>query len=122
MNGLYDLPNLVRNPGAKHAQWKQEYGDFIRAAFGDDEIVWKEVSPISVQNWVEEWGRKDGRIILVQSKEDSLVPYWQTENMREALKQSNIDVSEMEDWHDHDEIWEKGDRLAEIVAEAIRKI
>jgi len=122
LNGLYDLPTLIRDPGEKYAQLIPVYAEFTRGAFGEDEKVWREVSPVSVKDWVKEWGRPDGNPVLVQSKEDTLVPYRQLEDIMMALKESGVKVVEMGAAGDHDELWEKGDRLAEIVQEVVERM
>jgi acetyl esterase/lipase len=121
LNGLYDMPTLIREPGEKHAHLGSLYETFTRLAFGDDEKVWSEISPISVEDWASEWveGKK---IFLVQSKEDSLVPYRQTADMKEALessKASGCASSELEAGGDHNDLWKEGGRLAEIIAEVV---
>jgi hypothetical protein len=121
LNGLYDMPTLIREPGEKHASLQSLYEAFTRLAFGDDEKVWSEISPISVGDWGKEWveGKK---VFLVQSKEDSLVPYRQTADMREALERSKASgcaLVELEAGGDHNDLWKEGGRLAEIVAEVV---
>lgn len=122
LNGLYDLPTLIRDPGEKHAAWKWIYEELTRGAFGDDEKTWYEASPVSVKDRVREWGQKDGRVFLVQSKEDSLVPYRQLEDFLsswQSSRASGVEVTELPASGDHDEMWEKADRMAEIVAEVL---
>ena len=125
LNGLYDLPTLIRDAGEKHARWSKIYEEFIRSAFGDEEKVWYDASPIAVQDWVSEWGRKDGKVVLVQSKEDSLVPYRQLQDFLSAWRNAQVqgvDVVEVAASGDHDELWEIGDRLAEIVVEVVNEV
>lgn len=90
LNGLYDLPTLIRESGEKHAHLLTEYEAFTRAAFGEDEIIWQHVSPISIKDWAQEWGRSDGTVVLVQSQEDSLVPYWQLVKQLKAHESSKL--------------------------------
>lgn len=125
LNGLYDLPGLVHNPGEKHARWSDIYAEFTTGAFGADETVWRQVSPFYVRDWVVEWGRADAKVVLVQSREDTLVPYRQLEGMMttlEAEKAKGLEVLEMAASGDHTELWEKGDRLAEIIEEVIKML
>ncbi|EPE35129.1 alpha/beta-Hydrolase [Glarea lozoyensis ATCC 20868] len=123
LNGLYDMPTLIREPGEKHAHLQGVYETFTRLAFGDDERVWEEISPISVGDWEGEW--KGKLVVLVQSKEDSLVPYRQLVDMKDKLEKSRgkgLVVSEMEAGGDHNDLWKEGERLAEIVTEVVVKL
>lgn len=125
LDGIYDLPGLIRDPGGKHARWIPEYEAFTREAFGDDEKAWFEVSPVYVKDWVGEWGRNDGKVALVQSRDDTLVPYRQLEGMREALKPAvaaGVDVFELSASGDHDALWETGDQIASIVVEVLGRL
>ena len=125
LNGLYDLPELINDPGEKHASLIPIYEEFTRGAFGDDEKVWHDVSPISVRDWVKEWETNKGKVVLVQSKEDTLVPYRQLEDMWKVLepsKSAGLDLSELPASHDHNELWSRGDRLAAIVVEVVKKL
>jgi predicted esterase len=124
LNGLYDMPTLIREPGEKHAHLQGVYETFTRLAFGDDESVWQEISPVSVGDWKSEWA-EGTKVVLVQSKEDSLVPYRQLVDMRDALersKGSDLALSEMDAGGDHNDLWKEGERLAEIVIEVVRKL
>lgn len=115
------MPSLLRDPGPKHAHLKDAYEEFTRVAFGEDQAVWQTMCPISVENWKQEWSEGE-KFVFVQSREDSLVPYWQTERMKTALLKSKgeaLVVRELEAGGDHDELWGKGDRLAEIVVEVV---
>ena len=60
---------------------------------------------------------------MVQSKEDTLVPYRQLEDMKAKLESSNasgIRLKELDAGGDHNDIWKEGHRLAEIVAEVMK--
>ncbi|KAK8189935.1 Alpha/Beta hydrolase protein [Phyllosticta capitalensis] len=124
LDGLYDMPGIIKEPGEKHAALKDVYDSFTRGAFGDDEAVWHTISPVSVENWKAEW--KEGtRVVLTQSKEDSLVPYEQTTKMLAMLTLSRslgLQIKEVPCGGDHNELWQKGDRLAEIVADVVEEI
>jgi acetyl esterase/lipase len=124
LNGLYDMPSLINLPGEKHAHLKALYEVFTRLAFSDDKTVWQDISPVFVNDWKEEW--KEGKkVVLVQSKEDSLVPYAQTEDMKRSLEKSRgegLEVSEMEAGGDHNDLWKEGSRLAEIIVEVVESL
>lgn len=126
LNGLYDFPSLVRDPGHKHAWLKDDYRTFIRGAFGDAEEVWRRTSPALVQSWSTEWNTVEGRkTILVQSQEDSLVPYGQLEALIEALQRSkstDLQICEIMASGDHNDLWLQGKRLAEILSKVICSI
>jgi len=122
LNGLYDLPNLIKNSGEKHKHLVPVYEDFTRMAFGDDEKVWHDISPIAVSDWTSEW-TEGTKAYIVQSKADSLVPYNQLEGIQQNLQASKgpgLEVIELEAGGDHNDLWEKGDRLAEIVTEVMK--
>lgn len=122
LDGLYDLPGLIKDPGEKHARWIPEYEAFTRDAFGDDEETWRQVSPIYVKDWVGEWGRSTGMVVLVQSHDDTLVPYRQLAGFHETLKPAmaaGVDVIELPATCDHDALWETGDQIARIIVEAL---
>lgn len=124
LDGLYDMPAIIADPGPNHEPLKGVYDSFTRGAFGDDEAVWHAISPVSVENWKAEWNEGE-RVVLAQSKDDSLVPYEQTTKMRAMLTLSRsmkLRIREMECGGDHDELWQKGHRLAEIVASAVEDV
>ncbi|KAK4186109.1 Alpha/Beta hydrolase protein [Podospora australis] len=115
LNGLYDLYGFITAPPAKYAGLRDAYEEFVSGAFGEDRDVWKKACPATAEKWADEW--KGGkRVVLVQSREDTLVPYDQLEKMGAYLsKSSSLDIKEMQAGGDHDDIWQKGDRLAEIL-------
>lgn len=122
LNGLYDLAHFLDHPDESHASLVPVYDAFTRGAFGDDENVWKQVCPTDVDDWSKEW--PEGKVIyVVQSKEDGLVPYSQTELMKQRLAEtSTVEVRELEAGGDHNDLWGKGTRLAEILLEVVRSI
>ncbi|KAM7208516.1 Alpha/Beta hydrolase fold [Naviculisporaceae sp. PSN 640] len=122
VNGLYDLAGFIANPPAKFKDLRDAYEEFTRGAFGDDKAAWKAACPATASAWPHEW--KDGtRVILVQSRGDSLVPYDQLEGMRAYLEaESSLHVEELEAGGEHDQIWEEGDRLAQLCSEAVSRL
>lgn len=121
LNGLYDMPKLIKSPGDKHEKLAPVYTAFMKLAFGADEKVWHDICPASVDNWAEEW-EEGTEIILAQSLEDVLVPYFQTEDMLRRLnasKSEHLVVREVQSTGDHNFLWEDGKRLAKIILEAV---
>ena len=124
LNGIYDMPNLIKNPKEKHKELSPLYEAFTRLAFGDNEKEWHDFSPIAVGDWASEWSER-AKAFLVQSHEDTLVPYNQLEGMQKQLQKSKgagLEDIELEAGGDHNDLWKKGDRLAEIVAEAVKSL
>ncbi|KAK2590955.1 hypothetical protein QQS21_011351 [Conoideocrella luteorostrata] len=124
LNGLYAMPELVEKPGGKHDQYRDLYEQFTQSAFGPNKELWAFISPASVKDWAMEW--PDGKyVMLVQSHEDSLVPFGQVERMMDSLlnsKQDRLEIELLEGYGDHDDIWEKGTLFAEVLAQAIGKL
>ena len=120
LNGLYDLEGFVANPPASHADLAEGYEEFTRGAFGPDRAVWRAACPATAQGWVPEW-KRGRKVVLVQSREDTLVPYEQLDSMRGYLVAAHAPfaVEELTAGGDHDEIWQKGTRLAEIYEEVL---
>ncbi|KAK1782950.1 Alpha/Beta hydrolase protein [Copromyces sp. CBS 386.78] len=129
LNGLYDLAGFIDNPPKGYERLREAYREFVTGAFGSDEKVWREACPASAERWLGQWklGHGEGKrkVVLVQSLEDSLVPVEQTELMAAYLEKENEQLDEdnkievavlMEKkGGDHDEIWQRGDRLGEIL-------
>jgi hypothetical protein len=68
----------------------------------------------------EAWKTAGRRVVLVQSKGDTLVPRSQLEGMRRALEREGIEVREMEAEAEHDELWGKGEgRMADILWDVV---
>ena len=132
-NGLYDLAGFIADPPAGYEGLKEPYRGFVRNAFGEDENVWMEACPASAESWVAEWKLSEGegrrKVVLVQSLEDSLVPVEQTEKMAGYLESENekekednkveVVVLREEEGGDHNEVWERGDSLAEILVKVL---
>ncbi|VBB78181.1 Putative protein of unknown function [Podospora comata] len=119
LNGLYDLAGFITMPPPEYAGLRDAYEEFTRGAFGDDKTVWKDACPATADDWTSEW-QEGKQVVLAQSREDSLVPYAQLEKMGAYLsKSSSLNIREMEAGGDHDDIWKKGDRLAEILYDVV---
>ncbi|KAJ4303290.1 hypothetical protein N0V90_002183 [Kalmusia sp. IMI 367209] len=91
LNGLYDLPGLVHDLGATHAQLSDEYARILGQAFGCDEELWMQASPegFDIAGIAErvERGEAPKLILLDQSTEDQLVPMSQMKRMKAKLEQ-----------------------------------
>ncbi|KAK0747457.1 Alpha/Beta hydrolase protein [Apiosordaria backusii] len=119
LNGLYDLAGFITMPPPDYAGLGDAYEEFTRGAFGDDEKVWQDACPATADDWTSEW-QEGKQVVLAQSRDDSLVPYGQLEKMGAYLsKSSSLHIREMEAGGDHDDIWKKGDRLAEILYDVV---
>jgi acetyl esterase/lipase len=130
-NGLYDLAGFIRAPPEGYGHLREGYREFVEGAFGGDEKVWGAVCPATAEGgWVREWvgdgdegeGKKKGVVVLVQSREDTLVPWRQVEVMRACLEREGsgrVDVRVLEAEGDHNEIWQDGRRMAEVLWEVV---
>ncbi|KAJ4112165.1 hypothetical protein NW768_011744 [Fusarium equiseti] len=119
LNGLYDLAAFIDNPPDSHKPLKPVYVEFTKNAFGDNTEVWKASFPTVVLDWQAEW--PEGKAVFIaQSKEDSLVPYSQTELMRAHLERnSTLEIIEMAASGDHNDLWKTADEIVEIMKRAI---
>ncbi|KZZ97495.1 hypothetical protein AAL_03459 [Moelleriella libera RCEF 2490] len=124
LNGLYDMPQLCHNPGGVYNDYRDSYEEITRGAFGDDERAWAAVSPALVEDWAAEW--PEGKcVLLMQSPQDSLVPFAQAEGMRDSLRKTmgpGLRVELVDGYGDHDDTWEKGTLLAEGISRAIKEM
>ncbi|KAF4345175.1 kynurenine formamidase [Fusarium beomiforme] len=122
LNGLYDLATFINSPPESHQQLQSLYTDFTKNAFGNDEAVWKAVCPTSITDWNTEW--PEGKVVVIaQSKEDGLVPYAQTELMKDHLsKTSTLKVIEMKASGDHNDLWKQADEIKDIIKCAIEHV
>ena len=127
LNGLFDLPRLIHEPGT-HAHLKDVYTAIVRNAFGDDEEVWRKVSPalfdikMLVSRLLER--KMPELVVLAQSKEDQLVPMNQTESIEAALEHTQVDGSGKTNLSlkrstkitgQHDDCWKEGREIADMV-------
>lgn len=122
LNGLYNLPKLIQDPGEKHKQLVPIYESFMKLAFGDSHHAWHSVSPCSVQDWIKPWG-SGNKVILAQSKEDTLVPYAQTQEMLDVFQpnvRNGLLVEEKTIDGDHNDIWVNGDQLAALIGKVVK--
>lgn len=139
VNGLYNLSGFIESPPRRWKGLREGYEEFVRGAFGPDRKVWTEIGPAScARGWGREWAGKEeadreGRrrrsrkmVVLVQSWEDGLVPYDQTEWMRRRCEEEEgvevVAEENGEGWGDHDEVWERGDRLAGLLRRIVKEL
>lgn len=80
VEGIYDLVDL--------ADEYPDYAGFISGAFSEDKETWKDASP----TWISrEWaGYADykGKIVLIQSDDDELLSWRQTQDFKEVVDAS----------------------------------
>ncbi|KAK4251980.1 hypothetical protein C7999DRAFT_10284 [Corynascus novoguineensis] len=105
--------------------------------------AWRAVCPATADGaWVGEWlgeeeeeddneesegGKRGGKeeekkgvVVLVQSREDTLVPWRQVEVMRARLEwEARVEVRVLEAGGDHDDLWKDGRRIAEVLWELV---
>ncbi|KHO01788.1 uncharacterized protein MAM_00789 [Metarhizium album ARSEF 1941] len=121
LNGLYDMPKMVTDPGHGYSQYRELYRQFTSSAFGPDEHVWRAISPVYMENWAEEW--PEGRhVFVVQSRGDTLVPFSQAEALEASLLKSGgrrLRVQLLEGRGDHYDIVKQGKFFAEILTRSI---
>ncbi|KAE8325091.1 Alpha/Beta hydrolase protein [Aspergillus sergii] len=125
--GIYDLKKFRDTHKEIPA-----YQEIVEGAFGDDEAAWDAVSPAVVKgaDGIEGGWTHGSFAILAHSSDDSLVDDTQDEAMDAALidgwwKLQSEDklrcVTRMPLEGEHDECWEQGDGLAEVIGYAIEK-
>jgi acetyl esterase/lipase len=124
--GIYDL-RLLRD---SHAD-VPAYQAFLHDAFGPDEAIWDRVSPARYEGFGEAWKAGGiGKVVaLATSAGDELVDGEQLEAMKRRLGEltlgdGNVKVVMWDKRLEgaHDEIWERGEGIAEIVALVIKEL
>jgi len=78
VEGIYDIPGLIEE--------YPKYRDFVEAAMGSDESVWKEASPTTILDKLGKEFKLD--VLLIQSREDELLSSRQTDRMLEILREN----------------------------------
>ncbi|KAF2240550.1 hypothetical protein BU26DRAFT_389510, partial [Trematosphaeria pertusa] len=136
--GIYSLPLLLANHTAPPAVGKT-YRDIVAGAFGPDSAststtapsVYAVASPISGAYSAAAW--PSGRlVVLAHSPEDELVEEEQREVMARRLGEEGWEDGEKgqtgrrvlgrELRGGHDEVWEEGVQVAELVAEIVGRL
>jgi kynurenine formamidase len=119
--GLYDLPGLVKRYG-------DGYRGFIAGAFGEDEEVWKKMSPAHFQEkWIEDnrtYNRLCHLVVLGWSPDDELVDGAEIDVMEEVLRKSYFGVTKA--YRDlegsHDGIVEDGEEIAKVLVRTVEEL
>ncbi|KAJ4296394.1 hypothetical protein N0V90_006439 [Kalmusia sp. IMI 367209] len=128
--GIYDVPLFLEShtPPRCPADIAAIYADIVRGAFGEDEGVYAEASPVK--------GKLVGDyVVLGWSAEDVLVEKEQRDNMlkrylekgwvrkgdeAEAGSEKVVEVRDLTGGHD--EVWEDGRQIAGLVAEVVERL
>jgi kynurenine formamidase len=113
VEGVYDL-QLLRNTFRQYPI----YQEFIEGAFGADESIWKQVSPVNGQ-YGRAWPKKK-LVVLAHSPEDNLVDGIQTADMANTLKTQGVKVELVKLRGDHDEIWQRGHQMSKAIEETLK--
>ncbi|KAK9450678.1 Alpha/Beta hydrolase protein [Limtongia smithiae] len=107
VEGIYDLLELGREYPA--------YREFLGQAFGEDDQLWDEASPSSLQ-WRQLRDESSAKIVLIQSLQDQLLSIHQTEEFACVLQEAGWDVEFLKiNGGTHDETVES-DALYNVVA------
>jgi acetyl esterase/lipase len=114
--GIYDIPNLVK------VHTHPAYRQFVVSAFGDEESVWRKVSPCYMDPglWLT-----SKEVVISHSLEDELVGQDQAEAMLNCLRSTKT-------WQGqarfvtvegaHDSIWSEGHAMAQLIESALAGI
>ncbi|MCJ1382139.1 hypothetical protein MMC17_005251 [Xylographa soralifera] len=121
VEGIYDQFQLKET--YKHSEYAAVYQEFLEGAFGKDEREWSKASPGNA-DFAHSW--KTGKLaVLAWSKDDELVDELQLVTMRKTLhegKNENRRDVMIQLTGKHDEIWESGAQLANIIQFALHEL
>ena len=121
VEGIYDQFQLKES--YKKSEFAAIYREFLEGAFGEDETEWYKASP-SNADFTHSW--PNGRlIVLAWSKDDELVDERQLFIMRRSLQEQKNEKRTDMIVHvsgNHDEIWQNGTQLANVVKFALRRL
>jgi|SRR5688572_18254165 pimeloyl-ACP methyl ester carboxylesterase len=118
ISGVYDFPGLVtRFEGVRDGL----YRSFVTGAYGSDVQLWKEVSPV---NYRGKFSWPGGiAAILAWSPEDTVIDELEIDCMVRKMKRDGTPVAVIKDLTgEHDVVWEQGDQVARLIAEALAHI
>lgn len=119
IEGMYDMTGL-------NARFRDEYRGMISGAFGGDEDVWIQVSPACFRgSFRENWG--DGvekkTVVLAWSPDDLWIDMAEIDAMEKALDEDGVNVVAYRGLKGgHDEIWEDGTYVANILIRTIEEL
>jgi kynurenine formamidase len=136
LEGIYDLPHLNQT----HSD-QPFYAQFLTEAFGSDEKIWKEASPVNGQfqpaftNGGMKW------VVIAHSDEDELVEWEQASMIRESLHRQGWRIPTVEGDEGesdessqgklltilklhgtHDQIWSEANGLRTAIETALQNI
>lgn len=129
LEGIYDIPLLLQNhtPPACPPSISQIYYDIVQGAFGDAS-TYSAVSPVSGKYEMESWA--DGRlVVLAHSPDDELVEEEQRVVLLKRLEKDGwargkgervLELKNLKGGHD--EIWEEGTQIAQLIAEVVSRL
>jgi kynurenine formamidase len=137
LEGIYDLPLLVQT----HID-QPVYAGFVTSAFGPDENIWKEASPISGQ-YHPAFHRGGMKVVVLgHSTEDELVEWEQVRVLRRSLERQGWDIPGIAEAGEprtaaggcdkqlvlvqlkgsHDEVWSEGTGVRTAIEVAVRML
>lgn len=128
VEGIYDL-RALRDTFKEYLI----YQEFIEAAFGSDENIWDGASPAKVEGQAGiEGGWANGRLaVLAHSEADELSDMGQLRAMAKMIERWKAADTQGPTRNvllldglkgAHDEIWSKGDELAQVIAKTISEL
>ncbi|KAK0392413.1 hypothetical protein NLU13_1908 [Sarocladium strictum] len=115
ISGIYDLPGLVTRFGDVY---DGIYRKFVTGAFGEDEQLWRTASPV---NYPGKFSWPGGKVAMVAwSPEDSLIDEPEIDCIADKMRTDATPMAVIKDLTgDHEVVWEQGDQVARLVAEAL---
>lgn len=121
VEGLYDLPGLVKRCG-------DGYREFIAGAYGEEKELWEKMSPALLQeDWLED-GRTYNRlchlVVLGWSPDDELVDGGEIDAMEETLRKWYFGVTKVSRNLEgsHDGIVEDGEAIARLLVSTVEEL
>ena len=126
--GIYSIPALLQSFSSIPV-----YREFICAAFGSDEKVWKSASPSNWSSYPGSWKNGSKRLAYIaHSRGDELVDWKQAELMEETLNSAAaaaaarpsdaIVTKTIELRGNHDQVWEEGEELAKAIGVVLKDL
>lgn len=140
LDGIYDIPLFLTNHTPSHGcpeAIAQIYRDIVEGAFGAEEADWSRASPTSGSYDEKQVGPELGHVVICHSPEDELVEKEQRDVMVQRLMAygwvatgkgraagaTGMRIVEIRDLEGgHDDIWEDGKRIAELIEEVSHSI